>query len=83
MAAVMGAVAIERHVTLSRAMYGSDQADSLEKRGLESMVSYIRTIPAVIGDGVKRISEKELSNAEKLRYFLGPYHEISGNPNKK
>jgi N-acetylneuraminate synthase len=83
LAAMMGAVAIERHITLDRAMYGSDQAASLERRGLESMVSYVRTIPAVIGDGVKRISEKEMSNAEKLRYFLGPYHEISGNPNKK
>jgi N-acetylneuraminate synthase len=70
-AAVMGAVAIERHITIDRAMYGTDQAASLEKRGLEMMVGYIRTIPAVLGDGRKTISEAELQNAEKLRYW-GP-----------
>jgi len=43
-AVTMGAVAVERHITLDRAMYGSDQAASLERRGLESMVGYIRTI---------------------------------------
>lgn len=83
LAAMMGAVAIERHIALDRAMYGSDQAASLEKRGLDLMVSYIRTIPAVMGDGVKGISDQELSNAEKLRYFLGPYHQVSGNADKK
>ncbi|MGE5373165.1 MAG: N-acetylneuraminate synthase family protein [Solirubrobacterales bacterium] len=71
-AAAMGAVAIERHVTLDRAMYGSDQAASLEKRGLEMMVGYIRSIPAVVGDGVKRISSGEETNAKKLRYW-GPF----------
>jgi N-acetylneuraminate synthase len=69
LAALMGAVAIERHITLDRAMYGSDQSASLEKRGLELMVGYIRTIPAVMGDGVKRITEKEIANARKLRYW--------------
>jgi N-acetylneuraminate synthase len=70
-AAAMGAVAIERHITLDRAMYGSDQSASLEKRGLEMMVGYIRTIPIVLGDGQKTISEAELKNAGKLRYW-GP-----------
>jgi N-acetylneuraminate synthase len=73
-AAAMGAVAVERHITLDRAMYGSDQAASLEKRGLETLVSYIRTVPLVLGDGVKRISSAEAANAEKLRYWVGPYH---------
>jgi N-acetylneuraminate synthase len=73
LAAVMGAVAIERHITLDRAMYGSDQAASLEKRGLELLVSYIRTIPIVMGDGVKHITPAELANAKKLRYW-GPFH---------
>jgi len=77
-AVAMGAVAVERHITLDRAMYGSDQAASLERRGLESMVGYIRTIPIVIGDGIKRITSSEQANAEKLRYFLGPYHDIEG-----
>ena len=69
LAAMMGASAIERHITLDRAMYGSDQAASLEKRGLELMVGYVRTIPLVMGDGVKRITDGEMSNAEKLRYW--------------
>jgi N-acetylneuraminate synthase len=70
LAAAMGAVAVERHISLDRAMYGSDQAASLEKRGLDLMVDYIRTIPVVMGDGVKRVSDAELANAKKLRYWL-------------
>jgi N-acetylneuraminate synthase len=82
-AVALGAVAIERHITLDRAMYGSDQAASLERRGLESMVGYIRTIPVVMGDGIKRVSSSEQANAEKLRYFLGPFHDVEGyNPKK-
>ena len=73
LAAVMGAVAVERHITLDRAMYGSDQAASLEKRGLEMLVGYVRTIPIVIGDGAKKVTSVELANAEKLRYW-GPFH---------
>jgi N-acetylneuraminate synthase len=73
LAAMLGAVAIERHITLDRAMYGTDQAASLEKRGLELLVSYVRTIPLVLGDGVKRITPGEEANARKLRYW-GPYH---------
>ncbi|MFB3785598.1 MAG: N-acetylneuraminate synthase family protein [bacterium] len=69
LAAMMGAVAVERHITLDRAMYGSDQAASLEKRGLELLTSYIRTIPRVMGDGVKRITTAEEANAKKLRYW--------------
>lgn len=73
-AALMGSVAVERHITLDRAMYGSDQSASLEKRGLEMLVSYIRTIPTVVGDGVKQVTEGERANMEKLRYYLGPLH---------
>ncbi len=69
LAAMMGAVVVERHITLDRAMYGSDQAASLEKRGLELMVSYIRSIPLVMGDGVKRVTDGEMANARKLRYW--------------
>jgi N-acetylneuraminate synthase len=68
-AAVMGAVAIERHISLDRAMYGTDQSASLEKRGLEMMVGYIRTIPMVLGDGQKSVTETEDKNAAKLRYW--------------
>ena len=79
LAAMMGAVAVERHITLDRAMYGSDQAASLEKRGLELLVNYVRAIPIVMGDGVKRITPAELTNAEKLRYW-GPFHGFETAP---
>ena len=69
LAAMMGAVVVERHISLDRSMYGSDQSASLERRGLEMMVDYIRTIPVVMGDGVKKVSDAELTNAAKLRYW--------------
>ena len=69
LAALMGAVAVERHITLDRAMYGSDQAASLERPGLYKMVDYIRTITTVMGDGTKQVSEAEVTNAKKLRYW--------------
>ena len=68
-ACVLGAVAIERHITLDRAMYGSDQAASLEKAGLENLVAQVRKIPVVLGDGVKRITAGEQAVAKKLRYW--------------
>ena len=69
MAAALGASVIERHITLDRAMYGSDQAASLEKPGLETLVSQIRKLPEVFGDGVKRFSDAEKAVAGKLRYW--------------
>jgi len=69
MAAMMGAVAIERHITLDRAMYGSDQAASLELPGLLNLMGSIRKIPACIGDGVKRVTPAEAAVAKKLRYW--------------
>jgi len=74
-AAMLGAVAVERHITLDRSMYGSDQAASLEKRGLELMVGYIRSIPTILGDGVKRMSEAEQVNSRKLRYYQDPHYQ--------
>ncbi|OGO18304.1 MAG: N-acetylneuraminate synthase [Chloroflexi bacterium RBG_16_50_11] len=68
-AAVLGAVAIERHITLDRTMYGSDQAASLEVRGLEILVSNAKNLPMLLGDGIKRITPEEATNAAKLRYF--------------
>ncbi len=65
----MGAVVVERHITLDRAMYGSDQAASLEKRGLEIMVKGIRTAEAAHGDGRKTFSDAERGVAKKLRYW--------------
>ena len=69
MAAMMGAMAIERHITLDRAMYGSDQAASLELPGLLNLLGSIRKIPESIGDGVKRILPAEETVAKKLRYW--------------
>lgn len=68
-AAALGAVAIERHITLDRTMYGSDQAASLEKRGLELLVRDVRLLPAVLGHGDKGITQDEAPIAAKLRYF--------------
>jgi N-acetylneuraminate synthase len=69
LAAAVGATVIERHITLDRTMYGSDQAASLEKRGLELMVRDARRVASILGDGqVKEISPKEAPIAKKLRY---------------
>jgi N-acetylneuraminate synthase len=69
-ATMLGAVAIERHITLNRAMYGSDQAASLEKPGLSTLVAQIRKIPEVMGDGIKKLAPGEEIVAHKLRYWV-------------
>ena len=69
-AACLGAKAIERHITIDRSSYGSDQAASLESIGLNNLVSMVRKIPIVMGDGVKTITEQEKDIAKKLRYWL-------------
>jgi len=66
-AAVMGACVIERHITLDRAMYGSDQAASLGPPGLKRLVRDIHVIPTIMGDGVKKVYETEIPIMEKLR----------------
>lgn len=68
-AAVLGAVVIERHITLNRAMYGSDQAASLAPRGLQEMVSQLRRFPLMLGDGIKKFAPGEDAVAKKLRYW--------------
>jgi N-acetylneuraminate synthase len=68
-AAALGAVVIERHITMSRALYGSDQAASLEPAGLSSLVGSIRKVAKVRGDGVKKSIASELEVAQKLRYW--------------
>ena len=69
-AVTLGATSIERHISLDRAMYGSDQAASLEKAGLIRMVRDIREIDKVLGDGVKRVWDSELLTQKKLRENL-------------
>ena len=66
-AVVMGANSIERHITLDRSMYGSDQAASLESVGLNRVVSDIRRIESIMGDGVKRVWPSEIPVMKKLR----------------
>jgi len=65
--AVMGANVIERHFTLDRAMWGSDQAASLEPQGIYKLVNYVRQWEISQGDGVKKVYESEIPIREKLR----------------
>ncbi|MBF0130778.1 MAG: N-acetylneuraminate synthase family protein, partial [Alphaproteobacteria bacterium] len=63
------AVAIERHITLDRAMYGSDQAASLEGSGLFQLLGQLRKLPLLVGDGSKVLGPAEQAIAKKLRYW--------------
>jgi N-acetylneuraminate synthase len=63
----LGACMVERHITLDRALWGSDQAASVEPGGFERLVKYIRVTEMAIGDGVKKIYDSELSSMRKLR----------------
>ncbi|MFH1147693.1 MAG: N-acetylneuraminate synthase family protein [Pseudomonadota bacterium] len=69
LAVAQGATAIERHITLDRAMYGSDQAASLERRGLELLVRDARMVSTVMGNGNKYLVDGELKRQKTLRYF--------------
>ncbi len=66
-AVALGACFVERHITLDRAMWGTDQAASVEIVGLERLISNIRDIELALGDGVKKVYECELKNLKKLR----------------
>jgi N-acetylneuraminate synthase len=66
-AVTMGACALERHITLDRAMWGSDQAASVEPPGLQRLVRDIRVVELARGDGVKQVYDSELPVRKKLR----------------
>jgi len=66
-AVALGASSVERHITLDRAMWGSDQAASVEPNGFERLVKYIRVTEAALGDGVKKVYESEKGSMKKLR----------------
>ncbi|QGV78911.1 N-acetylneuraminate synthase family protein [Streptomyces ficellus] len=66
-AVALGACFVERHITLDRAMWGSDQAASVEPGGLTRLVRDIRTIETALGDGIKKVYESELAPMKKLR----------------
>ena len=68
-AVVLGASVIEKHITLDRASYGSDQAASLERHGLEWLIKECRGVADCMGDGRKSIKEVEQGVARKLRYW--------------
>jgi len=70
-AVALGAVFVERHITLDRAMWGSDQAASVEPQGLTRLVRDIRTIEESLGDGVKKVYDSEQGPMKKLRRVKG------------
>lgn len=69
-AAALGISSLERHITMDRSMYGSDQSASLEPRGLRELVGSIRKIESAMGDGIKKYSSEEKDVAEKLRQHI-------------
>lgn len=69
-AAALGITSLERHITLDRAMYGSDQSASIEPNGLRMLVGAVRKIEKALGDGVKRVISEEVPIAQKLRAHL-------------
>lgn len=68
-AVALGACMVERHITLDRAMWGSDQAASVEPQGFERLVKYTRVTQQSLGDGVKRVYDSEMSSLRRLRKF--------------
>jgi sialic acid synthase SpsE len=66
-AVAIGACFVERHVTLDRAMWGSDQSASVEPPGLQRLVRDIRVVEKALGDGVKKVYESEIKPMSRLR----------------
>lgn len=66
-AVALGACFVERHITLDRAMWGTDQAASVEPSGFERLVKYIRVVESSMGDGVKQVYDSEVPIMQKLR----------------
>ena len=71
-AVAMGATFVERHFTLDRAMWGSDQAASVEPQGMQRLVRDLRDIDLAMGDGVKRVYDSELGAMKRLRRKVTP-----------
>jgi N-acetylneuraminate synthase len=69
-AAAMNITSLERHITLDRSMYGSDQSASIEPHGLKKLVQYVRVVESALGDGIKKFDEQEKKIASKLREHL-------------
>ena len=77
-AVALGATFVERHITLDRAMWGSDQAASVEPQGLQRLVRDIRTVEVALGDGVKKVYDSELPARAKLRRVPGHLADAVG-----
>ena len=69
-ASALGITSLERHITLDRAMYGSDQSASLEPSGLNFLVGAVRKVEQAMGDGVKKVIDEEVPIARKLREHI-------------
>ena len=69
-ASSLGITSLERHITLDRTMYGSDQSASIEPNGLKNLIDQVRKVEKAMGDGIKIFSEDEKVNAEKLRQHI-------------
>ena len=68
-AVMMGASVVERHITLDRTMWGTDQSASLQEEGLKNLTSVIRKIPKILGNGIKKFGVEEKKIAKKFRYW--------------
>ena len=66
-AVVLGASLIERHITINRAMWGTDQSASIEPQGVARLIRDIRAIESSLGDGVKKVYDSEIDVMQKLR----------------
>jgi sialic acid synthase SpsE len=75
-AVALGACMVERHITLDRSMWGSDQAASVEPEGMRRLVRDIRVVETALGDGVKQVYPGELSAMRKLRRVAGVVAEL-------
>ena len=75
-AVALGVCIVERHITLDRSMWGSDQAASLEPNGIRRLIRDIRLIETAMGDGVKRVIEREVPIMKKLRRVDSASHQI-------
>ena len=69
-ACALGISSLERHITLDRSMYGSDQSASLEPQGWRNLLGSVRKVPLAMGDGIKRILDDEIPISEKLREHI-------------
>ena len=66
-AVALGATSLERHITLDRSMYGSDQSASIETKKLKDFVTAVKSAPSILGNGEKKLLDTEKPAREKLR----------------